>query len=163
MWANWELIVTPWKEHKCTQLYFWIPAHPLVLCLGLAQKRVFHLQLWPRDHIIIFKTSSLLIRSEKSDGAMGGRSWKIKINGTWGIQGERENGENERAFRLMWVKWQALGHECENLMGLASEVGLPSKMKSLWSWLLWWMKRCARRALTDSGKALEPSPVLIKK
>lgn len=112
-----------------------------------------------------FKTSSLLIRSEKSDGAIGGqqgRNWEIKINGTPGIEGERHS-ENERVFWLMWAKWQALGHECENLMGLASEVGLSSKMKSLWSWLLWWMKRCARRSLTDSGKTLEPSPVPIKK
>lgn len=75
----------------------------------------------------------------------------------------KNSARHEGYFWLIWVKWQASGQKCETLMGLASEVGLRGKMKSLWSWLSWWMKRCAHWSVTDSGKALELSPHLIKK
>lgn len=130
------------------KLYFESTKHPLKLCL------VQHLALWPPDHVTIFKTSWLLIRSERNDEVKGvWRRGELRNKDKWHNEEYREQkGLNERVFGLMWAKWQALGHQCENLMGLASEVGLAAKMKSLWSWLLWWMKRCARWALTDSGK-----------
>lgn len=83
MRANWELIVPTMKGTQmqaCAEAaVFGRPLHvAYFFVLGELRKRVFHLQFWPKDHVIILKTSSLLIRREKSDGV------------TWAIEGKTE-------------------------------------------------------------------------